>query len=313
MYKKVFTAVVIVSIVLLVLLRSGIIDNGIQISSIQPSETMPGEEIFIMGSGFGIALDEVAVLFGERSVKALEVRDDQIKVRVPEGAQSGLLSVAVGGDVSNGVFLRIGGAGTVAMPPHGMPSMNAEPGAKKQVAPPGMEGTNDNPDPQMRMGGMMTSHAFYSSKDAKPAPDFALKNEKGETVKLADYKGRTLVLNFWATWCAPCLAEIPSLESLTKRAEAADFDVLAVSVNQSFDEIKRDLPNCGLKVVLDPKSETAASYGTSKFPETYVIDREGRIVAKFIGAQNWDSEAFAKLLQMVSKGTLPGDMMVEEH
>jgi len=313
MYKKVFTAVVIASGVLLVVMRSGVIDGGVHISSVQPSETMPGEEIFIMGSGFGIAADEVAVLFGERSVKALEVRDDLIKVKVPQSAQSGLLSVAVGSDVSNGVFLRIGSGAQAAMPPHGMPSMNAENGTEKQVAPPGVEGAADNPDPQMRMGGMMTSHAFYSSKDAKPAPDFTLKNEKGENVKLSDYKGRTLVLNFWATWCAPCLAEIPSLENLTKRAEAADFDVLAVSVNQSFEEIKRDLPECGLKVALDPKSEVAASYGTVKFPETFVIDAQGRIVAKFIGAQNWDSEAFAKLLQMVSKGTLPGDMMVEER
>ncbi len=314
--KKIFGFIVVFAIVAFVLVRGGFLGAGAEISSIQPNTANPGDEIFVMGSGFGIAAEEIVVLFGSVSAKALAVQDDQIKVKVPPAAQSGLVSVVVGDVVSNNVFFKVAGGEGSAKLPMGHPKLDLEAGKKmpRQVLPSGEEAPVDGKtNPGMMMGGMMTTHAFFNSKDAKTAPEFELKNEKGKVVKLSDYLGKPVVVNFWATWCAPCLEEVPSLERLTQRASATNFEVLAISVNQSFEEIKKDLPGVKLNVLLDPKSETAKSYGTVKYPETFVVNAKGKIVAKFIGAQNWDSDAFERLLEMVATGKMPGDMMVQEN
>ena len=162
-------------------------------------------------------------------------------------------------------------------------------------------------DKEAMMGGQMTAHVFYPKKERQRAKPFELKDPKGTLRKLEDYKGKVLVLNFWATWCPPCMEEVPSLERLTQSAEGQkdDLVVLAVSVDKSAADIEKALPNLKLNVALDPEGTVAEQYGTTKFPETYIIDRQGEIVAKFIGARNWDSPVFQNYLRMIIAGNDP--------
>ena len=110
-----------------------------------------------------------------------------------------------------------------------------------------------------------------------PAPDFTIQ-DGGRTVSLRDYHGKVVVLNFWATWCAPCVKEMPSLVGLQNRLKD-HITVLAVSTDMNsatYHKFIRD-HKVTLVTVRDPARKSSTIYGASQFPETYVIDREGRI------------------------------------
>ena len=109
------------------------------------------------------------------------------------------------------------------------------------------------------------------------------------TVTLSQFKGQVVVLNFWATWCPPCIEEMPSLVQMQQRMKAKGITVLAVSVDVDESNYQRFLRdhNVNLLSVRDADQKSNALYGTFKFPETYVIDRNGVVRRKFIGAVDW--------------------------
>jgi cytochrome c biogenesis protein CcmG/thiol:disulfide interchange protein DsbE len=120
------------------------------------------------------------------------------------------------------------------------------------------------------------------------APDFSLQDST-RTVALHDLKGKVVVLNFWATWCPPCVDEMPSLVQLQSRLHDKGVTVLAVSVDvdeNAYNKFLKD-HNVDLLSVRDPNQKSNSLYGTFKYPETYIIDREGKVRRKFIGAVNW--------------------------
>ena len=120
------------------------------------------------------------------------------------------------------------------------------------------------------------------------APNFSITDAQ-HTVSLAQFRGKPVVLNFWATWCPPCIEEMPSLVQMQK--ELGDqVIVLAVSEDADNDAYKQFIRdhNIDLLTVRDTQ-RTNEVYGTFKFPETYILDRNGKIVRKFIGATNWTS------------------------
>jgi cytochrome c biogenesis protein CcmG/thiol:disulfide interchange protein DsbE len=120
------------------------------------------------------------------------------------------------------------------------------------------------------------------------APDFTV-SDGSRTVALHDYKGKVVVLNFWATWCPPCVQEMPSLVDLQTKLKDK-VTVLAVSVDVDaggYQKFIRD-HKVDLVTVRDADQKSNTLYGTYKFPETYIIDREGKIRRKFIGAVNWN-------------------------
>ena len=121
------------------------------------------------------------------------------------------------------------------------------------------------------------------------APDFTLTDSQ-RTVALSQFRGKPVVLNFWATWCPPCVEEMPSLVELQKQL-GDKVTVLAVSEDAddgAYKQFVRD-HNVDLLTVRDIHQNTNEVYGTFKFPETYIIDRDGKIVRKFIGATDWTS------------------------
>ena len=120
------------------------------------------------------------------------------------------------------------------------------------------------------------------------APDFTVQDAQTK-VTLSQLRGQVVVLNFWATWCAPCVEEVPSLVEMQRRLKAKGVTVLAVSVDVDDNAYRQFVKNHNvtLLTVRDPDQKSPALYGTHLFPETYVIDRNGVMRRKFIGAVDW--------------------------
>ncbi len=124
-------------------------------------------------------------------------------------------------------------------------------------------------------------------------PGFTLRNLKGNYESLEDYRGQVVILNFWATWCAPCRVEMPSFEKLYRRYRSEGVTVLAVTLDKnSGSKIKSFVDEYGLTfpVLLDKKGEVERLYPSMTIPFTYVINHEGRVVARVDGAKNWESK-----------------------
>ena len=122
----------------------------------------------------------------------------------------------------------------------------------------------------------------------KPAPQFIL-SDGAQTVDLAKLRGRVVVLNLWATFCAPCIEELPSLLALHK--QMPDLAIVAVSMDQDPDVYHRFLTqhHVDLLTFRDEGQRINALYGTLQIPETYIIDRQGILRRKFVDAQDWTS------------------------
>ncbi len=129
----------------------------------------------------------------------------------------------------------------------------------------------------------------------KTAQDFPLEIA-GKPGHLSDLKGKVVVLNFWATWCPPCVEETPHLNRLQKYIESRNGVILGVAADEDPAVYEKFLRDQGVVFLnyRDPStkenhSRIAQEYGTSMYPETYIIDRHGKIARKFIGLQQWDS------------------------
>jgi cytochrome c biogenesis protein CcmG/thiol:disulfide interchange protein DsbE len=129
------------------------------------------------------------------------------------------------------------------------------------------------------------------------APDFTVRDSE-RAVTLSQLRGKVVVLNFWATWCAPCVDEVPSLVQLQQRMKNQGVVVLAVSVDEDGTAYQQFLRNhnVDLLTVRDPSGKSNDLYGTFKFPETYIIDRNGIMRRKFIGEVDWSEPEIVEFL-----------------
>ena len=138
----------------------------------------------------------------------------------------------------------------------------------------------------------------HPAQTGKIAPDFTV-SDGASTVHLANYRGQVVLLNFWATWCEPCLVELPSLLQL--HHDEPNLVILAVSIDEDSDAYTRFIArrHMDLITVRDPAQSAAKLFHTDMWPETYVIDRNGVIRSKYIGPQDWSDpeiRAFLKTL-----------------
>lgn len=134
-----------------------------------------------------------------------------------------------------------------------------------------------------------------------PAFSYAL---NGKPMQLSDLRGKVVVLNFWASWCPPCVEETPALNRLQAVIAPQGGVVLAVSEDESEANYQKFLQeqNVSFPTYRDPKQEINILYGTTIFPETYIIDRDGKIARKVIGPQEWDrGENYAFLESLLQK------------
>ena len=137
---------------------------------------------------------------------------------------------------------------------------------------------------------MPTYRQGEASIAGKTAQDFPLE-VWGKPGHLTDLKGKVVILNFWATWCPPCIEETPALNRLQKYVESRNALVLGVSIDEDPAAYEKFLKDYGIAfpTFREPTRKLALDYGTPVFPDTYVIDRHGKILRKFFGPQQWDS------------------------
>ena len=128
-----------------------------------------------------------------------------------------------------------------------------------------------------------------------PAPSFELDDLNGLKASLESLQGRVVFLNFWATWCKPCEEEMPAMERLYLELAGTEFEMIAISVDSSPERVSTFRDDLGLSfpILVDTDKVVANRYQSFKFPETYLIDREGVLVARFIGPREWDSDLYA--------------------
>lgn len=122
------------------------------------------------------------------------------------------------------------------------------------------------------------------------AIDFKLKDLDGKELSLSDLKGKKVFLNFWATWCPPCKAEMPEIEKLYQETKDSNLVIVAVEIGEPLDTVKPfiDKNKYNFKVLLDPDQSVATKYNITSIPTSYFIDVDGNIVSKIVGGMNID-------------------------
>jgi thiol-disulfide isomerase/thioredoxin len=151
--------------------------------------------------------------------------------------------------------------------------------------------------------GALTQEVRAVALPVLKAPVISGVGVKGDLFTTATLGGKPFLISFWASWCPPCVEEMPSFLRYAARARTQGVEVLAVSgdkgwadVHKFFSGMKLQTEKLPMTVIMDRESVASRAYGTDKLPETYLVDSKGVIVKKFIGAQNWDSEEALKWL-----------------
>lgn len=132
----------------------------------------------------------------------------------------------------------------------------------------------------------------FKSQEGYLAPRFTLRNLKGNLEGLDDYLGKVIIVNFWATWCTPCVKEMPSFENLYRRFRSKGLTILAVSLDKSSSSKVQEFADkykLSFPVLLDTDGVAEKLYPSFTIPFTYVVDKQGRVVARVDGGKNWES------------------------
>jgi thiol-disulfide isomerase/thioredoxin len=131
------------------------------------------------------------------------------------------------------------------------------------------------------------------------APELSVRDARGDVRRLADYKGQALVLNFWATWCEPCLAEMPSLEDLERKLAGRPFKVLAVNFAESEERVAAFLGNYGIKleVLYDKDMGAARRWNARILPASFVVDPSGAVRYSVVGEADWTAPAIVAAIE----------------
>lgn len=156
--------------------------------------------------------------------------------------------------------------------------------------------------------GVVLSKPYFEGRPTlRMAEDVVFKDRQGHDVRLADYRGKIVLMNFWATWCGPCVEETPSFDRLARTLKAKNVPVviLAASLDTNgwsdVDPFLKRMHVGDLPVVLDSDASQAAKFGTFKLPETWVISRDGHKLKRYVGATNWDDPAVLDEIQRLDR------------
>lgn len=143
--------------------------------------------------------------------------------------------------------------------------------------------------------------------EGKQAPGFTLGTIDGKKLTLADYRGKMVFLNIWATWCAPCREEMPSMQTLYEKLAGPGFAMLTISIDKGPEEVIQFVEELGLTfpVAMDPEQKVASQYKITGVPETFLISPDGIVMHHIIGPGKWDEPstlaAFERTIQQFSK------------
>jgi peroxiredoxin len=134
--------------------------------------------------------------------------------------------------------------------------------------------------------------------------DFKLQDTQGKTHTLGDYRGKVLIVNFWASWCSPCIKEMPSLQRAWEQLNQETVQVLAVNVGETRQEIESftKAQPLSFPLLLDTDMILTTAWSVKGLPTTYILDLGGQIVFQVIGDLNWDDQAVLQQVQTLQKG-----------
>jgi len=132
-----------------------------------------------------------------------------------------------------------------------------------------------------------------------------LKDTRGDSVRLSDFRGKIVFLNFWASWCGPCRIEMPSMEKLHRRLKGRDFAIVAVNLQEQASRVKAFLKQYGLTftVLLDTNGRVGARFGIRAIPTTFILDRQGRLIGHALGLRKWDGPESIALFEHLMDGS----------
>jgi len=190
------------------------------------------------------------------------------------------------------VYVTIGGKGNdAALFPGGAPLR------KSEAAPPAASSINP-----LSTGKMA---AFVFKKLPEAVPPLAFKDRAGMDITLASFKGKAVLLNLWATWCAPCRKEMPALDRLQKQLGSDQFQVVALAIDKGGTEKAQkfldDAKVQNLKLYIDPTARLASDLRAIGMPTTILIDRDGKEIGRLAGEAEWDSEDAKRLIASVAR------------
>lgn len=146
----------------------------------------------------------------------------------------------------------------------------------------------------------------WGLKVGQPAPDFKLAKVEGGVTSLSGLRGRVVLVNLWASWCAPCLEEMPSLERMHRSLKPEGLVVLGVSADKDLGAMLKVVKDDGLsfEILRDPDGVMANAYHATGYPETYLVDRNGVLRDAFIGPVAWDApESIARIRRVLDDRT----------
>jgi len=147
------------------------------------------------------------------------------------------------------------------------------------------------------------SHNLTVVKKTIPASDFELQDMDEEVKKLTDYRGKVVLLNFWATWCPPCIREMPSMERLHQKVGADDFKVIAINQMEEVDDVFAFTGQLEIdptfEILFDTTSKVSRDYAVRGLPTTYLIDKQGNIRYRAVGGREFDHEEVIKIVKQL--------------
>jgi peroxiredoxin len=131
------------------------------------------------------------------------------------------------------------------------------------------------------------------------APEFRLPALDGEELALSSLRGRVVLLNFWATWCKPCEDEMPAMQRLHAALGGDGFELVAVSVDSGDAEVRAFRDRLGLRfpILLDPAKQVSHRYQAFKYPESFLIGRDGVVVERYVGPRSWDDPLYVERIR----------------
>lgn len=148
---------------------------------------------------------------------------------------------------------------------------------------------------------------FLIWETPRDLPELTFEDKDGTALSLADFRGKVVLLNIWATWCAPCREEMPTLDLLQAQLGGAQFEVMALSIDHggagAVKEFYREINIGQLRVYIDPSTRAAATLGIEGVPTTLVLDPEGREIGRLVGATEWDSPAMVEFINQTTTFT----------
>jgi len=150
--------------------------------------------------------------------------------------------------------------------------------------------------------GQLAFADYAAAAEKIPAPDFTLKSHSGENIRLSDFRGQVVLLNFWASWCGPCRQEMPILDAIHSKYSPLGFSVIGVNVDQKQEkaiEYLRDT-QVSFPVLYDPDSRVSKLYSVSAMPSTAIIDRDGNVRFVHPGYKSGDEDKYtSKIKQLI--------------